>query len=150
MRTLLQRVSSANVQVDGQLVGQIGKGLVLLCGFEQTDGQKDIEWSARKICNMRIFSDKESLMNLSIGDVNGDILLVSQFTLHAKTKKGNRPSFIQAAKPELAKFLYGEFGEQLEKEMGKKISYGVFGAMMDVCLVNDGPVTLWLDSKNKE
>lgn len=150
MRAIVQRVSSANVISDGVLTGQISNGFVVLLGIEHTDTKKDAVWLADKIRQMRIFSDASGKMNLSLADVDGDILLVSQFTLHANTKKGNRPSFIQAAKPEIAIPLYEYFNSYLEQQTGKKIQTGIFGSHMQLSLVNDGPVTIILDSKAEE
>jgi D-tyrosyl-tRNA(Tyr) deacylase len=148
MRILLQRVSEASVKIEGKINGQIGHGLLLLVGICAEDKQDDIDWLIQKIVNMRIFSDENGKMNLSIQDIQGEILLISQFTLHASTKKGNRPSFIEAARPEIAIPLYENFITQL-KLSNLKLETGVFGADMKVSLVNDGPVTIWLDSKNK-
>ena len=150
MRALLQRVKNASVTIEGKVHSEIGHGLLILLGIEEEDNQEDIDWLTRKIARMRIFSDENDAMNLSVQDVNGDCMVVSQFTLHANTKKGNRPSFIKAAKPEIAIPLYEKFILQLENEMGKQVSTGIFGAMMDVALINDGPVTIWIDSKNRE
>lgn len=150
MRVVLQRVSRASVISDGVLTGEIERGLLLLIGIEKEDDQEDIDWLASKILNMRIFSDDEGLMNLSVQDVGGRLLVISQFTLHAKTKKGNRPSFIQAARPEQAIPLYESFMARCEELSGKKVERGVFGADMKVELINDGPVTILLDSKKRE
>jgi len=150
MRVVIQRVSSSKVDIDGKTVGSIGLGLLVLAGFESTDTQEDLEWTAAKITKLRIFDDNEGVMNLSVTDVNGDILAVSQFTLHAKTKKGNRPSYIQAAPPDIAIPLYENFVKILETEINKKVQTGKFGANMAVSLVNDGPVTIIIDSKNRE
>ena len=150
MRVVLQRVSEASVTVENKRVAEIGTGLLLLLGIENEDTQEDIDWLCKKICSMRIFNDNAGLMNLSVEDVKGDAIVVSQFTLHASTKKGNRPSFIKAAKPDLAIPLYEKFVTTLEQHLNKKVQTGEFGAMMDVALVNDGPVTILLDSKNKE
>ena len=150
MRVVIQRVSEASVLINGNEKRTIGKGLLLLCGIEESDGQEDVEWLSQKIIQMRIFSDAEGKMNLSLKDVDGDILLISQFTLHASTKKGNRPSFIKAARPETAIPLYEKMILQLEMDGGKKITTGEFGADMKVSLVNDGPVTIVIDSKNRE
>lgn len=147
---MLQRTSEASVQINQETVGQIESGLMILLGIEEADEQEDIEWLSRKVCNLRIFDDEYGIMNKSIMDVNGDILLISQFTLHASTKKGNRPSYIKAAKPELAIPLYEKFIAQLETELGKSIQTGEFGADMQVSLTNDGPVTIIIDSKNKQ
>ncbi|MEP2025184.1 MAG: D-aminoacyl-tRNA deacylase [Reichenbachiella sp.] len=149
MITVLQRTSEASVQINHEVVGQIEAGLMILLGIEEADSQEDINWLTRKICNLRIFDDEFGIMNKSVLDVEGDILLISQFTLHASTKKGNRPSYIKAAKPEIAIPLYEKFIEQLEMELGKSIQTGEFGADMKVSLTNDGPVTIMIDSKNK-
>ncbi|MBX7050564.1 MAG: D-tyrosyl-tRNA(Tyr) deacylase [Flavobacteriales bacterium] len=150
MRVVLQRVSSASVIVNDQTVSAIGKGLLILLGIEHEDQSEDAEWLAQKIAGMRIFSDAENKMNLDIIEVAGEIIVVSQFTLHAATKKGNRPSFIRAARPEMAIPLYEYFMQQLSKQIERPVQAGVFGAMMQVCLVNDGPVTILMDSKNRE
>lgn len=150
MRVILQRVKSASVKVDEQVVGQISKGMLVLVGFEEGDNKEDIEWMAGKLARLRIFDDVEGLMNLSIADVGGQFLVVSQFTLHAKTKKGNRPSFIQAAPPHIAIPLYNLFVDKLRIESGLMVQEGVFGAHMLVSLENDGPVTLFMDTKNKD
>ena len=149
MKAVIQRVSSASVKIEGEVKGQIEKGYMILLGIGSDDNSDDIEWLANKIYNLRIFSDDEGLMNLSIEDVKGDILLISQFTLHAKTKKGNRPSYIHAAKPDVAIPLYNEFISKMAELLGKEIQTGEFGAMMDVELVNEGPVTIIIDTKNK-
>jgi len=150
MRVLIQRVKSASVTIEEDVHSEIEQGLLIFLGIEDEDNQEDIEWLSRKIARLRIFSDEDESMNLSVQDVKGDCLVVSQFTLHANTKKGNRPSFIRAAKPDIAIPLYENFVKQLEKEMGKQVATGSFGAMMDVSLINDGPVTIWMDSKNRE
>jgi D-aminoacyl-tRNA deacylase len=150
MRCVVQRVSSAQVTVDGLVTGKINQGLLLLLGYEQDDTYADIAWVSQKVLNMRIFSDAHQLMNLSVKDVAGEVLAISQFTLYASTKKGNRPSFILAAKPDKARELYIQNLSVLEQELGKAIQAGVFGADMKVTLLNDGPVTICLDSKNKE
>lgn len=150
MRAVIQRVSKASVTVEGRITGQIEKGLLVLLGIEDADGKEDIEWLSGKICNLRIFDDEQGVMNLSMKDVGGSILLVSQFTLHASTKKGNRPSYIRASKPEIAIPMYEQMLQQLEMDLGKKIEAGVFGADMKVELLNDGPVTIVMDTKNKE
>ncbi|MCB0506676.1 MAG: D-aminoacyl-tRNA deacylase [Chitinophagales bacterium] len=150
MRAIIQRVSSASVQIEGKIKGQIQTGLLVLLGIENEDTIKDMEWLVKKIIQLRIFSDEEGKMNLSIQDINGDILLISQFTLFASTKKGNRPSFIRSAKPEIANPLYEQFIIETEKVLGKKIQTGIFGADMQVALVNDGPVTIHIDSKQPE
>lgn len=150
MRVVIQRVSKASVTIEGKMVAQIGHGLLILLGIEEADTQNDIDWLVSKIVKLRIFSDEAGNMNLSVMDTNGDVIVVSQFTLHASTKKGNRPSFIRAAKPEQAIPLYEKFISDFEKELGKPVGTGEFGAMMDVALLNDGPVTIIIDSKNKE
>ena len=150
MRLVLQRVSSASVTVDGAITGQIGPGLLILAGLEHDDTADDLAWLVSKVTQMRIFADVEGKMNLSVKDSGGDLLVVSQFTLHASTKKGNRPSFIRAARPETAIPLYEQFLTLLEAEMGKPVARGIFGADMQVALVNDGPVTICIDSRAKE
>ena len=150
MKTVIQRVSQASVTIHYKIVAEIQIGLVVLVGIEDSDLQEDIDWLCQKIANLRIFNDEKKVMNLSVKDIVGDVLVVSQFTLHAMTKKGNRPSYIKASKPEIAIPLYESFVTQLETELGKKIQTGVFGADMKVALVNDGPVTILIDSKNKE
>lgn len=150
MRALIQRAKKASVIIEGKIYSEINQGLLILLGIEAEDTQEDIDWLAGKIARLRIFSDENGAMNLSAQEINGDCLVVSQFTLHANTKKGNRPSFIKAARPEIAIPLYENFVLQLEKETQKKVKTGSFGAIMDIALVNDGPVTIWIDSKNKE
>lgn len=150
MKVVIQRVISASVTIDSKIVADIKKGLLVLVGIEDADKQEDINWLCQKIANLRIFGDENEVMNLSVKDINGDIIVVSQFTLQALTKKGNRPSYIKAAKPEIAIPIYQNFVLQLEKELGKKVQTGVFGADMKVALLNDGPVTIIIDSKNKE
>ncbi len=150
MRLVLQRVSSAAVTVDGAITGQIAAGLLILVGIESADTHNDAAWLTQKVTQMRIFSDAEGKMNLCVKDIGGDLLVVSQFTLYASTKKGNRPSFIRAARPETAIPLYAQFLAMLEAEMGKPVARGVFGADMQVALVNDGPVTICLDSRARE
>ena len=150
MRVVIQRTKEASVTVEGSVTGAIQKGLLVFVGIENADSAEDIEWLAGKIVNMRIFDDAEGVMNLSLKEVNGDLLLVSQFSLHASTKKGNRPSYIAAAKPDIAIPLYEAFIQQLQLELGKPIGTGIFGADMKVQLLNDGPVTILVDSKNKE
>ncbi len=150
MKVVLQRVSQASVTIDSKIVAEIQKGLLVLVGIEDADAQEDIVWLTSKIANLRIFDDENHVMNLSIQDIEGDIIVVSQFTLHASTKKGNRPSYIKASKPEIAIPLYENFIQKLETELGKKIQTGIFGADMKVSLINDGPVTIIIDSKNKE
>lgn len=150
MRVVLQRVSEARVEIDSEVMGEIREGFLILLGIETEDSEDDVSWLVRKICGMRVFADSEGKMNLNIEDVKGNILLISQFTLHAQVKKGTRPSFINAARPEQAIPLYEEFQRQLEMELSKPIETGEFGAMMAVHLVNDGPVTIIIDSKNRE
>lgn len=150
MRVVIQRVSQASVTIGATVFGSINKGLLVLVGIEDADTNDDIEWLSNKIVNLRIFDDHNKVPNTSVKDVGGDILLVSQFTLHAATKKGNRPSYIKASKPEVAVPMYEKMILQLEKDLGKKIFTGQFGADMKVLLINDGPVTISIDSKNKE
>ena len=150
MRALLQRVSNASVTIDGTVVSQIGEGFLILLGIGAGDDGTDIAWLCGKIARMRIFPDEEGKMNLSLADTGGAALVVSQFTLHASTKKGNRPSFLAAAPPELAEPLYENFCAALTAELGKPVARGIFGADMQVSLINDGPVTIWLDSRAKE
>jgi D-tyrosyl-tRNA(Tyr) deacylase len=150
MKVVIQRVSSASVEINQQIKSKIGIGLLILLGIEHDDTIEDIEWLCGKIARLRILGDKNDVMNLSVVDVNGEVLLISQFTLHASTKKGNRPSYIKAARPEVAVPLYEEFVVQLEKELNKKVQTGEFGADMKIALINDGPVTIIIDSKNKE
>ncbi|WP_029906558.1 D-aminoacyl-tRNA deacylase [Prevotella sp. 10(H)] len=150
MRVLIQRVSQASVTIDDKIKSQIGAGMLILIGIEDSDAKDDIEWLSNKIVSLRIFDDKEGVMNLSAMDGNADILLVSQFTLHASTKKGNRPSYIRASKPDTAIPLYEAFCDTLRAKLGKDIGTGEFGAHMQVELINDGPVTIWMDSKVKE
>ena len=150
MRVVIQRVSKASVTIDQQKVAAIQKGVLVLLGIENSDTQEDIDWLIRKIINLRIFNDENQVMNLSLQDVNGDVILVSQFTLQASTKKGNRPSYIKAAKPDIAIPLYEKFIRSLESALQKLIQTGVFGADMKVELLNDGPVTILIDSKNRE
>jgi len=149
MIAVIQRVSEASVKIEDKIKGSIQKGFLILLGITHEDTLEDVEWLSKKIIGMRIFSDEEGKMNLDLKSVNGDILLISQFTLHASTKKGNRPSFIEAARPEIAIPLYEQMIKQLSKELGKAIKTGEFGADMKVSLVNDGPVTIIIDSKNK-
>ncbi len=150
MRVVIQRVSEASVIVADKIVGQINKGLLVLIGIEDADSAEDVAWLSNKVCNLRIFNDADGVMNKSIIDYGGDILLVSQFTLHASTKKGNRPSYIKASKPPIAIPLYESMIRQLQTDLDKPIATGIFGADMQVALVNDGPVTIVMDSKNKE
>ncbi len=150
MRVVIQRTAHASVTINGICKSSIGKGMMILVGIEDTDGQEDIDWLCKKIVNLRIFDDENGVMNKSILDTGGDILVVSQFTLHASTKKGNRPSYIRAAKPEISIPLYEAFCEALSEALGKEIGTGEFGADMKVELLNDGPVTICIDTKNKE
>ena len=150
MKIVLQRVSQASVTVDNQKTADIQKGLLVLVGIEDADTQEDIDWLVGKIIKMRIFGDENDVMNCSVKDVDGDIIVVSQFTLHASTKKGNRPSYIKASKPEFAIPMYENFVKSLEKDFNKKVQTGIFGADMKVSLLNDGPVTILIDSKNRE
>jgi len=150
MRVVIQRVSEASVTVDHSLITSMAKGLLVLVGIEDADTEEDIFWLSNKIINLRIFDDENGVPNISIKDIDGDILVMSQFTLHASTKKGNRPSYIKASKAEIAIPLYKKFVIQLSKDLGKKIQTGIFGADMKVALVNDGPVTIWIDTKNKD
>jgi D-tyrosyl-tRNA(Tyr) deacylase len=150
MRVVIQRTKEASVTVNGLITGSIQKGLLVLVGIENADNEEDIQWLSNKIANIRIFDDAEGVMNLSLKEVDGDILLVSQFTLHASTKKGNRPSYIAAAKPDISVPIYEAFIKQLAMDIGKSIQTGVFGADMKVSILNDGPVTIVIDSKNKE
>jgi D-tyrosyl-tRNA(Tyr) deacylase len=150
MRALVQRVSSAEVHIDGESAARIGVGLLVLLGIEEADEEEDIEWLAGKLARLRIFADAGGKMNASVMEVGGEALVVSQFTLHASTKKGNRPSFIRAARPEVAIPLYEKFLARLESEIGRPVGRGVFGADMKVSLTNDGPVTIWMDTKARE
>jgi D-tyrosyl-tRNA(Tyr) deacylase len=149
MIAVIQRVSESSVRIDGKVKSEIGTGLLVLLGIEEADGREDIEWLAKKIVNLRIFPDEQEVMNKSLLDVGGELLLVSQFTLHASTKKGNRPSYIKAARPEVALPLYEQAINVFEAELGKAIGTGSFGADMKVSLINDGPVTIHMDTKNK-
>lgn len=150
MKAVLQRVQKAEVTVANNKIGGINNGILILLGIEDADGIADIEWLSKKILNLRIFNDENKVMNKSVIDVNGELLVVSQFTLHASTKKGNRPSYIKAAKPEVAIPLYEQFISKIEADLGKKVATGKFGADMNVSLINDGPVTIIIDTKNKE
>ena len=150
MRAVIQRVSNASVKCESGHSDEMGAGLVVFLGIENDDNPEDIEWLSGKISRLRIFNDSERQMNLSLGEVGGDIMLISQFTLHASTKKGNRPSYIMAARPDIAIPVYEKFILQMEKDSGKAVKHGVFGDHMDVSLVNDGPVTIIIDTKNKE
>lgn len=149
MIVVIQRVSESSVKIDGQVKSAIGSGLMILLGIEDADVQEDIDWLSKKIVNLRIFPDENGVMNRSVLEAGGEILLISQFTLHASTKKGNRPSYIKAARPEVAIPLYERVIETLEKDLGKSIGTGEFGADMKVSLINDGPVTILMDSKNR-
>lgn len=150
MRTVTQRVQHASVTIDGQLKSEIGKGLLILVGIEDRDTQEDIEWVAKKIANLRIFDDENGVMNRSIIESDGTVMIVSQFTLHASTKKGNRPSYIHASKPDIAIPMYEAFCSEMELQLGKQVATGTFGADMKIELINDGPVTILIDSQNKE
>jgi D-tyrosyl-tRNA(Tyr) deacylase len=150
MRAVVQRVSKASVTVEGEIISKIGLGLLILLGVGNEDTKADIEWLSRKMVNLRIFNDEKGVMNKSLSEINGEAIVVSQFTLHASTKKGNRPSYLKAAKPDIAIPTYENFILQLEHDLGKKVGKGVFGADMKVELLNDGPVTITIDTKNKE
>ena len=150
MRTVIQRVTNASVTVEAKVVAEIQKGLLVFVGIEEADTQEDLDWLVTKITQLRIFNDENEVMNLSVQDIDGDVLVVSQFTLHAATKKGNRPSYIKAAKPDFAIPMYERFVKALELKLGKKVPTGIFGADMKVLLLNDGPVTILIDSKNRE
>jgi D-aminoacyl-tRNA deacylase len=150
MRAVIQRVTRASVEVKQEIVGQIGRGLLVFLGVESADSREDILWLAGKIARLRIFSDENGAMNLSVQDLAGDLLVVSQFTLFASTRKGNRPSFLHAAEPEQANQLYEEFCQQLESEIARPVRRGIFGANMQIDLVNEGPVTIWIDTKKRE
>ena len=150
MRVVIQKVTEASVSIENQIVASIDKGLLVLVGIEDGDTNEDIAWLSSKIVNLRVFDDENGVMNLSVKEVEGEVLIVSQFTLHASTKKGNRPSYIKAARPEVAIPIYEAFIKQVESLLGKKVPTGQFGAMMQVSLCNDGPVTILIDTKNKE
>ena len=150
MRTVIQRVTNASVTVESKVVAEIQKGLLVFVGIKEADTQEDLDWLVTKIAQLRIFNDENEVMNLSVQDIDGDVLVVSQFTLHAATKKGNRPSYIKAAKPDFAIPMYERFVKALESKLGKKVPTGIFGADMKVLLLNDGPVTILIDSKNRE
>lgn len=150
MRAVIQRVSKCSVTINGAMHSSIGVGLLVLVGIEEVDTAEDIEWLSAKISNLRIFNDAQGVMNLSVKEINGDVLVVSQFTLFAATKKGNRPSYIRSAKPEIAVPLYEQFVKQMELDLGKPVQTGVFGADMKVDLLNDGPVTILIDTKERE
>lgn len=149
MRVVIQRVIESSVKVDGNVIGSIGRGLMVLCGFGDDDLREDLEWVSRKIAALRVFDDENGVMNRSVVDVDGDILCISQFTLMASTKKGNRPSYVAAARPEISVPLYEEFKKMLSYEIGHPVQCGIFGADMKVSLINDGPVTICIDSKNR-
>ena len=150
MRAVIQKVSEASVSVEGVVISKIGKGLLVLLGIEDADKEEDIVWLTKKVIQLRLFNDENGVMNLSLADVDGEIIVVSQFTLHANTKKGNRPSYIRAASPDFSEPMYQKFIDEIEKVLGKKVGTGKFGAMMQVSLVNDGPVTIIIDSKQKD
>lgn len=150
MRLLIQRVTEARCRIDGKVYSEIGQGFVVLVGVGNDETKEDIEWLTKKLVQLRIFDDHEGIMNLSIQDISGDIMIVSQFTLHAMTKKGNRPSWIKAAPESISKPIYEEFVASVEQSLGRSVSTGVFGADMKIELINDGPVTIWIDSKNRE
>ncbi len=150
MKVVIQRVLEASVTINGTVNGTIGNGLLILVGIEDDDSKEDISWLVNKILKMRIFNDESGVMNCSLQDISGEVLVISQFTLHASTKKGNRPSYIKAAKPEIAVPLYNNFLKEIEEQLGKKVEKGVFGANMKVLLTNDGPVTIIIDSKSRE
>jgi D-tyrosyl-tRNA(Tyr) deacylase len=150
MRAVIQRVTQASVSTGNKLTSRIGQGLLVLIGIEEPDGQEDIEWLSGKICRLRIFDDRDGVMNLSVSEIDGEIMVVSQFTLHASTKKGNRPSYIHSARPEIAIPLYEKFVQQLSSDLGKEVKTGEFGAMMQIQLINDGPVTIIIDSRSRE
>lgn len=149
MRILIQRVKSASVNINNEIHSSISKGLLILVGIEESDNQEDIDWLCKKASQLRIFDDEKGVMNLSVKDINGEVLIVSQFTLQAKTAKGNRPSYIKAAKPEISIPLYEKFCANMQELIEKEVKTGVFGADMQVALINDGPVTIWMDSKEK-
>lgn len=150
MRLVIQRVLSASVKVEETMVSKIGTGLLILAGIEEADNAEDVDWLVKKTCQLRIFNDAQDVMNLSVQDTGGEMIVVSQFTLHASTKKGNRPSYIRAARPETAVPLYEQLVDAFKQALGKPIGTGIFGAHMEIALVNDGPVTIILDSKNKD
>ena len=150
MRTVIQRVKHASVVIDSVEKSRIGEGLLVFIGIEEADNQEDITWLTKKIVHLRIFDDEEGVMNKSVLEANGDMLVISQFTLHAQTKKGNRPSYIHASKPEVAIPIYESFCSEMSRQLGREVKTGIFGADMKVSLLNDGPVTIWIDTKNKE
>ena len=149
MRLLIQRVLKSDVTVDGKIIGEIGKGLLILVGIENEDTEEDIEWLSKKASQLRIFDDENGVMNKSVMDIDGEVLIISQFTLMAQTAKGNRPSYIKAAKPDISRGLYEKFCANMSQKLGKNVETGQFQADMKVSLINDGPVTIWMDSKNK-
>ena len=150
MRLLIQRVQKSSVTIDGEVRSQIGRGLLVLVGIEEADTREDIEWLAGKLCRLRIFDDAEGVMNLDVKQIEGEVMVVSQFTLHASTKKGNRPSYFRAAGEAISRPMYEEFVREVEQQLGRRVATGEFGADMKVALVNDGPVTIWIDSRNRE
>ena len=150
MRVVIQRVQRCSVEVEGKIIGAIDKGLAILLGVEEADTREDIEWLAGKLCRLRIFDDAEGVMNLDVKQVEGEVMVVSQFTLHASTKKGNRPSYFRAAGEAISRPMYEEFVREVEQQLGHTVATGEFGADMKVALVNDGPVTIWIDSRNRE
>ena len=150
MRLLIQRVTEASVTIEGRVHSQIGKGLMVLVGIEEADTQEDIDWLTGKLLRLRIFDDEAGVMNLDVQQIEGEVMVVSQFTLHASTKKGNRPSYFRAAGEAISRPMYEKFVQSVEQALGKKVATGEFGADMKVALVNDGPVTIWIDSRNKE
>jgi D-tyrosyl-tRNA(Tyr) deacylase len=150
MRLLIQRVGRASVEIQGEIYSQIEKGLLVLVGIEEADTQEDIDWLTGKLLRLRIFDDEQGVMNLDVGQIGGQIMIVSQFTLHASTKKGNRPSYFRAAPEAISRPMYERFVQAVEQASGQKVATGVFGADMKVGLVNDGPVTIWIDSRNRE
>ena len=150
MRIIIQRVRNASVTIDGQLHSSIGQGMMILVGIEEADTQEDIDWLTGKLCRLRIFDDEQGVMNLDVQQIGGEVMVVSQFTLHASTKKGNRPSYIKAAGEAISRPMYEKFVESVKNALGKEIATGSFGADMQIELINDGPVTIWIDSKNRE
>lgn len=150
MRIIIQKVTKASVRVEDKIISSIEKGLLVLVGIEDADTDEDIDWLIKKLLQLRIFNDKNGVMNLSVQDIDGEVLIVSQFTLHANTKKGNRPSYIRASKPDFAVPMYEKFIQKTEEMLGKKVGAGIFGAMMEISLINDGPVTIIIDSKQKD
>lgn len=150
MRLLIQRVQKASVTIDGEVRSQIGRGLLVLVGIEEADTREDIEWLAGKLCRLRIFDDAEGVMNLDVKQIEGEVMVVSQFTLHSSTKKGNRLSYFRAAGEAISRPMYEEFVREVEQQLGRRVATGEFGADMKVALVNDGPVTIWIDSRNRE